>query len=89
MTNTDFTIVIENSQPDILLLETSFINDIGIVEIERYDIPSVNIYTGFSSLTLSDLPDIPVDKIIGLDSYIDNYLADYTFEIEEIDCGTP
>lgn len=89
MTNTDFTIVVENSQPDILLLETSFINDIGIVEIERYDIPSVNIYTGFSSLTLSDLPDIPVDKIIGLDSYIDNYLADYTFEIEEIDCGTP
>lgn len=89
MNNGDFTIIIENSQPDILLLETSFINDIGVVEIERYDIPSVNIYTGLPSLSVSDLPDIPVDKIIGLDTYIDNYLADYTFDIEAIDCGTP
>lgn len=89
MNDTDFTIIIENSDPDILLLETSFINDIGVVEIEKYDIPSVNIYTGISALTLSDIPDIPVEKIIGLDSYIDNYLAEYTFDIEEIDCGTP
>lgn len=85
----DFTIIIEDNKPDILLLETSFINDIGVVEIERYDIPSVNIYTGLTALTASDLPDIPVDKIIGLDTYIENYLADYTFDIEEIDCGTP
>jgi hypothetical protein len=89
MTDDDFTIIIEDIEPDILLLETSFINDIGVLEIEKYDIPSVNIYTGFSALTVSDLPDIPVDKIIGLDDYLDDYLADYTFEIEEIDCGTP
>jgi len=89
MTDDDFTIIIEDIEPDILLLETSFINDIGVLEIEKYDIPSVNIYTGFSALTASDLPNIPVDKIIGLDDYLDNYLADYTFEIEEIDCGTP
>lgn len=85
----DFTIIIENDQPDILLLETSFINDMGVIEIEKYDIPSVNIYTGLTALTASDLPDIQVDKIIGLDTYIENYLADYTFDIEEIDCGTP
>lgn len=85
----DFTIIIEDNKPDILLLETSFINDIGVVEIEKYDIPSVNIYTGLTALTASDLPDIPADKIIGLDTYIENYLADYTFDIEEIDCGTP
>lgn len=76
----DFTIVIENDQPDILLLETSFINDIGVIEIEKYDIPSVNIYTGLTSITLSDIPDIPVSKIIGLADYLDQY---------EFDCGTP
>lgn len=76
----DFTVVIENDQPDILVLETSFINDIGVVEIEKYDIPSVNIYTGLASLTVSDIPDIPVSKIIGLDDYLDQY---------EFDCGTP
>jgi hypothetical protein len=76
----DFTIVIENDQPDILLLETSFINNIGVIEIEKYDIPSVNIYTGLTNLSLSDIPDIPVSKIIGLAEYLDQY---------EFDCGTP
>lgn len=76
----DFTIVIENDQPDILLLETSFINDMGVIEIEKYDIPSVNIYTGLTNLNVSDIPDIPVSKIIGSDDYLDRY---------EFDCGTP
>lgn len=76
----DFTIVIDNDQPDILLLETSFINDIGVIEIEKYDIPSVNIYTGLTAITLNDIPDIPVSKIIGLADYLDQY---------EFDCGTP
>lgn len=80
MNDTDFTIIIENSEPDILLLETSFINDIGVVEIEKYDIPSVNIYTGIASLTASDVPDIPVSKIIGLNDYLDQYA---------FDCGSP
>lgn len=31
-------------------------------------------------ILLSDLPDIPVEKITGLDDYLDEY---------EFDCGTP
>jgi hypothetical protein len=31
-------------------------------------------------ILLSDLPDIPVEKITGLDDYLDQY---------EFDCGTP
>lgn len=89
MIDGDFNIIIEDIAPEILLLETSFINNIGVIEIEKYDIPSVNIYTGSSSISVGDLPDIPVSKITGLDDYLDNYLADYTFDIEEIDCGTP
>lgn len=78
----EFNIHIENTQPDILVVETSFINNIGAIEIERYPVPSVNIYTGVTSLDFSieDLPDIPVSKIIGLDDYLDSY---------EFDCGTP
>lgn len=79
---TEFNIHIEDKQPDILVIETSIIDNIGAVEIERYSVPSVNIFTGFSSLdfSINDLPDIPVSKIIGLDAYLDQY---------EFDCGTP
>jgi hypothetical protein len=35
---------------------------------------------GLSPISVSDLPDIPVSKIIGLDDYLDSY---------EFDCGTP
>lgn len=31
-------------------------------------------------ILLSDIPDIPVEKIIGLDDYLDEYM---------FDCGTP
>lgn len=79
---TEFNVHVENVQPDILVIETSFIDNIGAVEIERYPVPSVNIFTGTSQLDFSviDLPNIPVSKIIGLDEYLDEY---------EFDCGTP
>lgn len=75
-----FTIVIENSEPNIISLETSFIDNVGVVEIERFSAPSVNILMGLSPISISDIPDIPVSKIIGLDDYLDSY---------EFDCGTP
>jgi len=78
--NNEFTIIIDDIDPNIIVIENSYIESIGVVEIERFGTPSVNILTGFSPVTLSDLPDIPVSKIVGLDDYLDNY---------EFDCGTP
>lgn len=75
-----FVVVVENIEPNIISLETSYIDNIGVVEIERFNSPSVNIIMGLSPISLSDLPDIPVSKIIGLDDYLDTY---------EFDCGTP
>lgn len=76
----EFQIFIENSEPNIITLETSYIDNIGVIEIERFDTPSVNIISGGTQINVSDLPDIPVSKIIGLDDYLDNYA---------FDCGTP
>lgn len=78
--NESFSVIVENVEPNILVLETSFIDNIGVVEIERFGTPSVNILMGLSPINISDLPDIPVSKIIGLDDYLDSY---------EFDCGTP
>jgi hypothetical protein len=75
-----FNVIIENVEPNILVLETSFIDNIGVIEIERFGTPSVNILMGLSPINISDLPDIPVSKITGLDEYLDSY---------EFDCGTP
>lgn len=78
--NNEFTIIIDNIDPNILIIESSYIDNVGLIEIERFGTPSVNILTGLSPVTLSDLPDIPVSKIVGLDDYLDAY---------EFDCGTP
>lgn len=85
----DFTIVVENTEPHIISIETSFLESIGVIEIERFASPSVNILSSSAIIGVSDLPDIPFSKIIGnLDvSRIDNlddYLDEYAF-----DCGTP
>lgn len=78
--NESFSVIVENVEPNILVLETSFIDNIGVIEIERFGTPSVNILMGLSPINISDLPDIPVSKITGLDEYLDSY---------EFDCGTP
>jgi hypothetical protein len=85
----DFTVVIENTEPNIISIETSFIDNIGVVEIERFGAPSVNILRESSIVSVSDLPDIPFTKITGsVDvariSGLDDYLNNYTF-----DCGSP
>lgn len=85
----DFTVVIENTEPNIVSIETSFIDNIGLVEIERFGAPSVNILRDSSMISVSDLPDIPFTKITGFVdvariSGLDDYLNSYTF-----DGGTP
>jgi hypothetical protein len=85
----DFIVELETILPNIISIETSFIDYIGVVEIERFAAPSVNILSRSSIINVSDLPDIPFSKITGnIDvSRIDNlgvYLDQYNF-----DCGTP
>lgn len=85
----DFTITIDNIEPNILVIETSFIDTVGVVEIERFGTPSVNIIKQSNIINVSDLPDIPFDKIVGNINVariegLDDYLDHYTF-----DCGTP
>jgi hypothetical protein len=85
----DFTVIVENTQPNIISIETSFLESIGVVEIERFSSPSVNILSRSAIIGVSDLPDIPFSKITGnlnvariqgLDDYLDHY---------NFDCGTP
>jgi hypothetical protein len=85
----DFIVVVENTQPNIISIETSFLENVGVVEIERFSSPSVNILSRSAIINVGDLPDIPFSKIIGnLDvsriSGLDYYLNHYNF-----DCGTP
>jgi hypothetical protein len=85
----DFTVNIENTPPNIISIETSFLDNIGVVEIERFAAPSVNILSRSSIININDLPDIPFSKITGnIDvariSNLDDYLNSYSF-----DCGTP
>ena len=85
----DFTVVVENTQPNIISIETSFLDTVGVVEIERFSSAGVSILSRSAIIGVGDLPDIPFSKIIGnLDvsriSGLDNYLDHYSF-----DCGTP
>ena len=85
----EFIVVIENIEPNIISLETSYIDNIGVVEIENFGYNSVNIISDRDIISVSDLPDIPMIKITGnlsvaridgLDAYLDDY---------EFDCGAP
>jgi hypothetical protein len=85
----EFIVVVENTEANIISIETSFIDDIGVVEIERFPSPSVNILSRSSIIGVNDLPDIPFSKITGnIDvariSNLDDYLNSYSF-----DCGSP
>lgn len=85
----DFIVIVENNESNIISIETSFLDNIDTIEIERSLAPSVNILSASTIINVSDLPDIPFSKITGnLDvsriSNLDAYLNSYTF-----DCGTP
>ena len=85
----EFIVVIENIEPNIISLETSYIDNIGVVEIEKFGYNSVNIISDKGIIYVGDLPDIPMSKITGNLSVfridgLDTYLDDYDF-----DCGSP
>ena len=82
-------IEITDPQISILQFETSFVDNINFLEIERYESFNVELINT-AKIIASDLPDnIPISKIIGnlsvtridgLDDYLDGY---------EFDCGSP
>lgn len=85
----DFIVIIETPESNIISIETGFIDNIGVVEIERQLSPSVNILGPNTIININDLPEISFSKITGtLDvsrlSGLEYYLNHYQF-----DCGTP
>jgi len=85
----DFIVEIVDTETNIVEIETSYIDNINNIEIERYETYNVDVINTEKILP-SDLPDTyPMNKIIGdLSVYrvsgLSNYLNSYSF-----DCGTP
>jgi hypothetical protein len=85
----EFIVEITDTDTNIIEIETSFLDNVNNIDIERYEIYSVDILNTEKILP-GDLPDTyPMNKIIGdLSVYrisgLSNYLNQYTF-----DCGTP
>ena len=85
----DFIVEIADTETNIVEIETSYIDNVNNIEIERYEIYNVDVINT-EKILLSDLPDnYPMNKIIGdLSVYrisgLSNYLNTYNF-----DCGTP
>lgn len=85
----DFILEITDPQVTLLEIETSFVDNINNIEIERSESFNIELINT-EKILASDLPDnIPISKIVGnlnvaridgLDDYLDNY---------EFDCGTP
>jgi hypothetical protein len=83
--------ILEIVDPQIYLLdiETSFVDNVNNIEIERSESFNIELINT-EKILASDLPDdIPITKIVGnldvarisgLDEYLDNY---------EFDCGSP
>jgi len=85
----DFIVEILDTETNIIEIETSYVDNINNIEIERYEIYNVDVINTEKILP-SDLPDtypmnriignLSVDRISGLDDYLDSY---------SFDCGTP
>jgi hypothetical protein len=86
---TDFIVEIVDTENNIIEIETSYVDNINNIEIERYEIYNVDVINT-EKILLSDLPDsYPMNKIIGnLSVYRISGLADY-LDSYEFDCGTP
>lgn len=81
----DFIIEITDPQTNLLEIETTYLDIINNIEIERSDNFNIEI-VNTEKVLVGDLPDnIPMSKIkqTGADS-LNEYLNHYTF-----DCGTP
>lgn len=85
----EFIVEITDTDTNIIEIETSFLDNVNNIDIERYEIYNVDVINTEKILP-SDLPDTyPMNKIIGdLSVYrisgLNDYLNHYTF-----DCGTP
>ncbi len=81
----DFIIEITDPQTNLLEIETTYVDIVNNIEIERSDSFNIEI-VNTEKVLVGDLPDnIPMSKIKkagidGLDEYLDHY---------EFDCGTP
>jgi hypothetical protein len=82
--------IIEVLEPSVYLIdvETSFVDNINNIEIERYEYYNIDIINT-EKIIPSDFPDYPVnritgdwpvDRISGLKEYLDSY---------HFDCGSP
>jgi hypothetical protein len=85
----DFIVEIIDTETNIIEIETSYVDNINNIEIERYEIYNVDVINT-EKILLSDLPDsYPMNKIIGdLSVYRISGLADY-LDSYQFDCGTP
>lgn len=85
----DFIVEILDTETNIIEIETSYVDNINNIEIERYEIYNVDVIKT-EKILLSDLPDTyPMNKIIGdLSVYRISGLADY-LDSYSFDCGTP
>lgn len=75
----NFIVEITDPQVYTIDIETNFIDNINNIEIQRYDQFNIDVINTEKILP-SDLPDYPVNRIIGLKNYLDTY---------HFDCGTP
>lgn len=82
--------IIEVLEPSVYLIdvETSFVDNINNIEIERYEYYNIDIINT-EKIIPSDFPDYPVNRITGdwpvnrisgLQEYLDSY---------HFDCGSP
>jgi hypothetical protein len=85
----DFIVEIVDTENNIIEIETSYVDNINNIEIERYEVYNVDVINT-EKILLSDLPDsYPMNKIIGnLSVYRISGLADY-LDSYQFDCGTP
>ena len=85
----DFIVEIVDTENNIIEIETSYVDNINNIEIERYEIYNVDVINT-EKILLSDLPDsYPMNKIIGnLSVYRISGLEDY-LDSYQFDCGTP
>lgn len=84
----NFIVEIREPQVYTIDIETNFVDNINNIEIQRYDQFNIDVINTERILP-SDLPDYPVNRIIGdfpvarisgLKEYLDSY---------HFDCGTP
>lgn len=94
--NDQFIIEITDPVRNILEIETSFVDYCNNIEIERSDSFNIEIINT-EKILISDLPDNipvskisgfwPVDRISGLEEYLDNFIIDGNIHVDNLIWG--